>query len=551
PSKMTELGLQKLTDIHLYSHTDLEAEPNGDIKRVYIFSAIALFILLIACINYMNLSTARSSLRAKEIGIRKVIGARKKELIFQFLSESVLIAWAAILIACVLVFFTLPWLNQISGQQLSINILFKWQVLIPIFLTPFVVGILSGLYPALFMSSFQPVKTLKGLFKAGGGSTSFRKVLVVAQFAISILLIITTIIVFQQLRYMQDTSLGYNKDHIITLPYYNSINSQYEAFRNDLLQRQGIIDVTRSSRVPTGRLLDYGGASTMVGDSMQPITATIKDVSADYDFIPTYGIHLIAGRNFSRDYSMDTTNFILNESAVKAIGWKSPQEAIDRDFKYGDTKGKVIGVIKDFHFESLQHAIGPIVLFNPATTPTDSRFHTLSIKIAGNNIQASLASAEKIWKTYLPDLPYQYTFLDENFNKLYETEQRQKTIFTIFSCIAIFIASLGLFGLSAFETIQRVKEIGVRKVLGANVRSIVTLLSKDFLKLVLVATVIAFPIAWFAMSHWLQGFAYRVHIHWWVFLLSAIIALGVALFTVSFQAIKAAMANPVKSLRTE
>jgi len=550
-SKFTKLGLQKLTDIHLYSHTDSEAEPNGDISRVYIFSAIALFILVIACINYMNLSTARSSLRAKEIGIRKVIGARKKELIFQFLSESVLIAWSAILIAFALLYVTLPWLNQISGQQLSINILLKWQVLIPIFLTPFIVGILSGVYPALFMSSFQPVKTLKGLFKVGGGNISFRKVLVVAQFTISIVLIITTIIVFQQLRYMQNTSLGYNKEHIITLPYYNSVNPQYDAFRNDLLQSPGIKDVARSSRIPTGRLLDMNGASTMVGNSLQPVTTDIKDVSADYDFIPTYGIHLVAGRNFSRDYSMDSSNFILNESAVKAIGWKSPQEAIGKDFKYGDTQGRVIGVMADFHFESLQHAIVPMILLNPPTTPTNSSFNSLSIKLAGNNIPASLASVEKIWKTYMPEIPYQYTFLDENFNKMYQSEQRQETIFTVFACIAIFIACLGLFGLSAFEITQRIKEIGIRKVLGAKVSSIVTLLSKDFLKLVLVATIIAFPIAWYAMSHWLQDFAYRIDIHWWVFLLSAILALIVALITVSFQAIKAAMSNPAKSLRTE
>ncbi len=551
PSKMTELGLQKLTDIHLYSHTDFEAEPNGDINKVYIFSAIALFILLIACINYMNLSTARSSLRAKEIGIRKVIGARKKELIYQFLSESVLIAWSAILIAFVLLYYTLPWLNQVSGQQLSVNILLKWQVLIPLFLTPFIVGIVSGLYPALFMSSFQPVKTLKGLFKVGGRNLSFRKTLVVAQFTISIVLIITTIIVFQQLHYMQDTSLGYNKAHIITLPYYNSINPQYDAFRNDLLQSPGIKDVTRSSRIPTGRLLDENGATTMVGDSMQPVTADIKYVDADYDFIPTYGIHLIAGRNFSRDYSMDTSNFILNESAIKAIGWKSPQDAIGKDFKYGGARGRVIGVMADFHFESLQHEIVPMVLINPATTPTNSSFNNLSIKLAGNNLPAAIASVENIWKKYLPELPYQYTFLDENFNKMYQSEQRQETIFTVFACIAIFIACLGLFGLSAFEITQRVKEIGVRKVLGANVRSIVTLLSKDFLKLVLVATIIAFPIAWYAMSHWLQGFAYRINIHWWVFLLSAILALIIALVTVSFQAIKAALANPVESLRSE
>jgi putative ABC transport system permease protein len=551
PSKMTELGLQKLTDIHLYSHTDYEAEPNGDINRVYIFSAIALFILLIACINYMNLASARSALRAKEIGIRKVIGARRKELIFQFLSESVLIAWSAILIAFFLLYFTLPWLNQISGQQLSINILLKWQVLIPVFLTPFIVGILSGLYPALFMSSFQPVKTLKGLFKAGDSNISFRKILVVAQFTISIVLIITTVIVFQQLRYMQDTSLGYNKEHIITLPYYNSVNTKYDAFRNGLLQNPGIKDVARSSRIPTGRLLDENDASTMIGNSLQPITTDIKYVTADYDFIPTYGIHLVAGRNFSRNYSMDTSNFILNQSAVKAIGWKSPQEAIGRDFKYGNTNGRVIGVMADFHFESLQHKIVPMVLLNPATTPTDSRFNNLSIKLAGNDIPAAIASVEKIWKKYMPEFPYQYTFLDENFNKMYQSEQRQETIFTVFAFIAIFIACLGLFGLSAFEITQRVKEIGVRKVLGAKVSSIVTLLSKDFLKLVLIATIIAFPIAWFAMSHWLQGFAYRINIHWWVFILSAVLSLIVALVTVSFQAIKAAVANPVDSLRSE
>ncbi len=551
PSKMTELGLQKLTDIHLYSHTDYEAEPNGDINRVYIFSAIALFILLIASINYMNLASARSALRAKEIGIRKVIGARRKELIFQFLSESVLIAWSAILIAFVLLYLILPWLNQISGQQLSVNILLKWQVLVPLFLTPFIVGILSGLYPALYMSSFQPVKTLKGLFKAGSSNISFRRVLVVTQFTISIVLIITTIIVFQQLRYMQNTSLGYNKEHIITMPYYNSVNPQYDAFRNDLLQSQGIKDVTRSSRIPTGRLLDDNGASTMVDDSVQPLTTDIKYVAADYDFIPTYGIDLVAGRNFSRSYGTDTSNFILNESAVKAIGWKSPQEAVGRDFMYGNTKGKVIGIIADFHFESLQHKIVPMVLLNPATTPTNSSFNNLSIKLAGNNIPGQLASIEKIWKEYLPELPYQYTFLDENFNKMYQSEQRQGNIFTVFACIAIFIACLGLFGLSSFEITQRVKEIGVRKVLGAKVSTIVTLLSKDFLKLVLVATIIAFPIAWYAMFHWLQGFAYRVTIHWWVFLLSAILALIVSLVTVSFQAIRAAVANPAESLRTE
>jgi putative ABC transport system permease protein len=551
PSKFTKIGLQKLTDIHLYSHTDYEAEPNGDITRVYIFSIIALFILLIACINYMNLSTARSALRAREIGIRKVIGARKKEIIFQFLSESVLIAWAAIFISLILLYFTLPWLNQLSDQNLSMRILMKWQVFIPLISAPFIIGILSGIYPALFMSSFQPVKTLKGLFKAGKGNISFRKVLVVTQFGISIVLIITTIIVFQQLRYMQNTSLGYDKEHLVTMPYNNFLNPSYEQFRNELLRNPNIKEVARSSRIPTGRLLDEMGASTYVGDSSRPITADIKFVAGDYDFIPTYGVHVVAGRNFSRSYGTDTSNFILNESAVSAIGWKTPEEAVGKDFKYGQYKGKVIGVMGDFHFESLRNKIVPIILCNPPTTATDSYFNHLSIKVSGNNVQNTLSLVGDTWRKYLPELPYQFTFLDEKFAELYKSEQRQGTIFTVFACIAIFIACLGLFGLSAFTISQRFKEIGVRRVLGAQVDSIVLLLSKDFLKLVFIASIIAFPIAWYAMTHWLADFAYRVNIQWWVFILAAMLALIVALATVSFHAVKAAIANPVTSLRSE
>ncbi len=552
PSKYTKLNLQKLTDIHLYSHTDYEAEPNGDIKRVYIFSAIALFILLIACINYMNLSTARSALRAREIGIRKVIGARKKELITQFLSESVLLTWAAIFIAFALLNIFLPSLNKVSEQGLSLNILMKWQVLVPLFLSPFIVGAISGLYPALFMSSFQPVKTLKGLFNAQGSSISFRKVLVVTQFAISIILIITTMIVFQQLRFMQRAALGYDKEHILTLPYYSALNDRYESFRNTLLQNSNIKDVGRSSRIPTGRLLDGMGAFAPGTDSMTPVKADIRFVAADYDFIPTYGVHMVAGRNFSRDYGTDTSNFIINEAAVKAIGWKSPQEAVGKNFRYGFiNNGHIIGVMNDFHFESLHQKITPLILIMPAVTPAQTFYNNLSVKISGNNIPVALATLKDTWQKYLPEVPYQYTFLDENFSKLYESEQKQGTIFTVFACIAIFIACLGLFGLSAFAITQRVKEIGVRKVLGANVSSIVTLLSKDFLKLVIVAAILAFPVAWYAMHNWLEDFAYRINIQWWVFIVAGVLAAFIALITVSFQAIKAAIANPVKSLRTE
>ena len=551
PSKFTKLDLQKLTDIHLYSHTDYEAEPNGDIKRVYIFSAIALFILLIACINYMNLSTARSALRAKEIGIRKVVGARKRELIIQFLSESVLITWSAIIIAFALLYITLPWLNKVSAQNLSLNILMKWQVLVPLFLSPFVIGFISGIYPALFMSSFQPVKTLKGLFKVGGSNISFRKVLVVTQFAISIILIITTMIVFQQLRYMQNATLGYDKDHLLTMPYYSQMNDQYESFRNTLLQNSNIKEVGRSSRIPTGRLLDDMGASAPGTDSMVPVKSEIRFVATDYDFIPTYGVQMDAGRNFSRSYGTDTSSFIINESAVKAIGWKSPQDAVGKNLRYGFINGHIIGVMKDFHFESLHQTIAPLIFIMPPTAPGQTFYNNISIKISGNNIPKALAVIKETWQKYLPELPYQYTFLDEKFEALYESEQRQETIFTVFACIAIFIACLGLFGLSAFAISQRIKEIGVRKVLGANISSIVTLLSKDFLKLVLIAAIIAFPVAWYAMHNWLQDFAYRISIQWWVFVFAAVAALLIALLTVSLQAIKAAIANPVESLRME
>jgi putative ABC transport system permease protein len=550
PSTRTQLALQKLTDIHLRSHLDFEAEENGDIARVYIFSIIALVILLIACINYMNLSTARSTLRAKEIGIRKVAGAGKGELIAQFLSESVLVTWIAMLFAILITAMILPALNKLSGLDLSANQLFEWKWILPILLVPFVVGIISGIYPALFMSSFQPVKTLKGLFKVGGKSISFRKVLVVSQFGISIVLIITTAIVFQQLRYMQQAKLGYSKDHVLVLPYYFTENSRYESFRNELLSNASIREIGRSSRIPTGRLLDSQGASAESGDSLRPITVELKYLAVDDDFIPAYDIQMAAGRNFSRKFTTDTTGFVLNEAAVNILGWKSPEEAVGKNFRYGNVKGKIIGVTKDFHFESMHQRIAPIVMSLPKPEQANF-FNQISVKIDGKNINAGIGLIEKKWRAYLPEMPYEFNFLDDNFNKLYLSEQRQGNLFTIFACIAIFIACLGLLGLSAFAITQRIKEIGIRKVLGAGTGTIVVLLSKDFLKLVLIASVIAFPIAWYAMHQWLSDYAYRIDISWWIFIVAGIIAAAIALLTVGLQAIKAAIANPVKNLRTE
>ena len=548
PSKFTFLGLQKLTDIHLYSHTDYEAEPNGDIKRVYIFSLIAFFVLLIACINYMNLSTARSALRAREIGIRKVIGAARKELIFQFLGESVLVCWAALLMALILTRLTLPWLNRLTGQTFYFSGLLSRGVLAPLFLTPFVIGGLSGIYPALYMSSFQPIKTLKGLFRANGG-ISFRKALVTTQFAIGIALMITTAIVFQQLHFMQNKSLGFDKEKMVILNCNQDLSKQYASFRTELLRNSAFGNLTCSSRIPSGRLLDDMGAFVFQGDSMRPLNTDIKFISTDYDFAPTYGLKILAGRNFSRDFGTDTSGFVLNESAVKVIGWKTAGEAVGKDFKYGNRKGHVIGVVNDFHFESMRQQIAPMVFV--MFPPRLAYYSKVSVKISGNDLQSAIAYLENTWKKLLPETPFQFNFLDERFDKLYQAEQKQGNLLILFACIAILIACLGLFGLSSFAISQRVKEIGVRKVLGAKLGSIVSLLSKEFLILVLVAACIAFPVAWFAMHQWLKDFAYRIRMEWWVFLAAGLLAALIALFTVAFQAIKAAMANPVRSLRTE
>ena len=552
PSERTQLFLQKLTDIHLRSHLDDELEANGDSRRVWIFASIALFILLIACINYMNLSTAFSMTRAREIGVRKTAGAKRSQIIGQFLSESVLLALLAAVLAVALVAFALPLLKNSIEVALPADMLFRWQFLAALFACAILTGVLAGLYPAFFLSSFNPLKVLKSATNADKSSISLRKVLVVAQFSISIFLIVGTAMIYRQLDYMRNKNLGLEKDRVITYFQNASLTQKWDAFRAELLANPQVENVGRSSRIPSGRLLDdLGGTSAQIADTMTASSATLKFVTVDYDFVPTYGIQLAAGRNFSRDFPTDTTEgFLINEAASRAIGWKTPEDAVGKRLSYGGrNNARIVGVLRDFHFESLHQHIVPMIFFLPRN-PAGS-FGYGSVKLGGGNIPAALAHVEATWKKFVPDFPFQYKFADDSFGKLYEAEQRQGKLFTLFAVLAVLIACLGLFGLVTFTAHRRIKEIGIRKVLGASVTNITALLASDFVKLVLVAFVLVTPVAYYAMDRWLEGFAYRVSQVWWVFAMAGGLAVVVALLTVSFQSIKAALVNPVKSLRSE
>ena len=545
PSTWSVLNLQKLTDVHLYSHTDSELEPTGDISYIYLFSAIGLFILFIACINYMNLATARSAGRAKEVGMRKVVGAQRQQLITQFLSEAIVLVSIALLLAIVIVGTCLPFLNGFTEKQLSFT-----QLLNPGFLglvagITLVTGLIAGSYPAFFLTSFRPIGVLKGQIASAMRTGRLRQVLVVTQFAIAIALMVSTAVVYNQMRYIQNYQLGYQKDQMLLLPALSDSGINHETMRQELMQRGLIRNVGRSSRIPSGRLLDSWDASAMKGDSMATVTINLRGLRIDHDFIPTYQIGMAAGRNFSRDHSTDSSMVILNETAAKLLGW-TPDQAIGKRFRYGTHDGQIIGVTKDYHFESLRQKMSAI-----AMVLEPNAVNWLSVGLTGGNIQAGVQQVESLWKKYFPNRPFDYQFLDERFDRLYTREQTQQTLFTVFAGIAILISCLGLFGLAMFMAEQRKKEIGVRKVLGASVGSIVTLLSKDFLKLVFIAILIASPIAWYAMSQWLNDFAYKIDLQWWVFLLAGAVAVLVAFLTVSFQSIKSALMNPITSLRSD
>ncbi len=544
-TKGNSLGfaLQPLKDIHLSSDTTTEFEPGGNETYVYIFGGVAIFMLIVACINFVNLSTAGASKRAKEVGVRKVAGSGKSQLIGQFLSESILITFFALLIAFALVQLALPAFNNISGKHLS----FDLKPILAFIGLGLLVGVVAGIYPAFYLSSFKPIAVLKGRLTTNHKSFSLRSGLVVFQFFISVALIIGTIVVYQQMKYIQNKDLGYNKNQILTLPNSYVLGKNEQAFKQQMLQDPRIVSATTSYYKPAGPSAYNNALAYAQGNENNVVDGV--DFHVDENYIPTLGMKIVSGRNFSKDFATDSTGIILNETAAKALGWNNTTAIGKIVIRENSDRGKnvpfhVIGVVKNFNFKSLHETVSPLYM-------SLLQEGGLIFKIKTTDVSGLLASMKKNWDAYNTGEPFTYDFMDDLFNKTYSTEQKTGTILNLFSVLIILVACLGLFGLVTYTAEQRTKEIGIRKVLGASVSQVTQMLSKEFLKLVLIASLIAFPVAWWAMHKWLQSFAYRINISWGVFLIAGLAALLIALITVSFQAIKAAVANPVKSLRTE
>ncbi|HEY5462178.1 MAG TPA: ABC transporter permease [Hanamia sp.] len=542
--------LMPLTDIHLHSDKGYELEPTGDITYVYIFSAIALLILLIACVNFMNLSTARSANRAKEVGIRKVAGSLRSNLIIQFLTESVLISFISLLLAILMAAILLPLFNQLAHKQMYVSTLFSTWLLPVMIALVFLVGCVAGSYPAFYLSSFQPIDVLKGKVAKGFKSSWLRNGLVIFQFSISIMLIIGTIVIYNQLDYIRSRKIGYDRDQVLVLHNAYNLNNNIKTFRNELLNISGVTNATITGDLPTGTNYDNEGwFRDATFDAAK--TVILTNFYVDENYIPTLGMQMEKGRNFSKDFPSDSTGIIINEAAVKVLGFKDPlKESLYRpNMNNGNITGAtayhIIGVVKDFNYSSMHNKVGPLLI------QEGDNQGSIAMRTNTKNIPSLIDKVESKWNSMAPGQPFNYTFMDADFNRLYTSEQQTGKLFITFAIFAIFIGCLGLFGLVRYAAEQRTKEIGVRKVLGASVGGIVAMLSKDFAKLVLIASVIAFPVAWWAMNKWLQSFAYRIHISWWIFVIAGLTAILIALITVSFQAIKAAIANPVKSLRSE
>jgi putative ABC transport system permease protein len=545
PSTWTNLFLQPLTSIHLHSKLDSEIEANGSINHVYTMSAIGVFLILIACFNFINLSTARATKRGKEVGLRKVVGAFKKQLITQHLSESIMTAFFAFLLAIALTSLAIPWLNDFTGKSIQLQQYVNASTILTILGMMIVIGIIAGLYPAFVISSFKPALILKGQNGSIKGSGGIRKTLVVVQFSISIIMIVATLITYQQLNFLNDQELGYAKDQVVTIDYEDDISKRYETFYHELTKNQAIINAGRSSIVPTGRLLNYQGTSIQKGDSLVATDIVMKDVRIDHDFFATYQIPFVSGRNFSKEIiTDDSLGFVINETAAKMIGLTN-EEAVGQVLQNGQTKGRIIGVVKDFHFESLHEPIVPAVFIG------QNDFNTISILISESEMKPALAHLEKVWNQFVPHQPFSYSFLSDRYSDLYKSEKSQNELFIIFAALAIFIASMGLFGLATFNTLQRSKEVSIRKVLGAPVGSILQLLSQEILILILIANVISWPIAWYFMSEWLDGFAYHIDMNVLTFIGAGVLTLIITLITITTQTVKAALTNPATILRSE
>lgn len=540
--------LQKITDIHLHSKIQDEAEAGGDISYIYIFSAVAAFMLIIACINYMNLATARSANRAKEVGVRKVMGSQRRQLIYQFITESLVLAFAALALSLILIYALLPLFNEMANKQLPFSEITQPVVLLSLLGIIFFVGIVGGSYPAFYLSGFNPVAVLKGKLSARGGSVILRKSLVVLQFSISVFMLISTLIVFNQLNYMRNKDLGFDKARVVRLSLTRETIGNAAVFMERLKQVPEIEGVGRANSSPgqgIGKLL------MKVEDNNGTLVDRGVDLfGADYDFVPTMGMEIVQGRNFSRDVQSDTTFAVLvNEAMVKRMAWDEP---IGKRFEFGGgpdgpRERKVIGVIKDYHQNSLYDEIEPLMIIR------GDRLRFVFAKTKGGDVRQSLASMEKVWKEVFPNNPFEYIFLDQDFNLQYKTDEKRSTIFTVFSSLTILIACLGLLGLAAFSTEQRTKEIGIRKVIGASMAGLVTLVSKEFFLLVGIGLVLAFPFARYFTDTWLQNFAYRIELkqQWPTFLVSALLAFVVTMVTVGYHVIRTALSNPVNSLRNE
>ncbi|MEO5561971.1 MAG: ABC transporter permease [Chitinophagaceae bacterium] len=539
-------SLIPLTDIHLHSDRLAEMSANSSIQYVYIFSAVAIFILLIACVNFMNLSTARSSNRAKEVGIRKVLGTERRTLIRQFLTESIFTVVLSLVISIAITSLTLPLFNETSGKTLSLANLFSGQFLPFFILLPIFVGVLAGSYPAFFLSSFKPVAVLKGKINAGAKRSYLRNILVVFQFATSIILMIGTIVVFKQLNYIQTKKLGFNKDQVIVVNDAVALGDKAEAFKNEVLNMPGVSSGTLSGFLP----VTSSARSDLMFSKEAVMTAengtNIQMWTIDHDYMKTMGMDIAKGRDFSKDLPSDSSGIIINESAAALLGYTDPVGK--KLYHYDQTtpvSSNIIGVVKNFHFASLRENIGALC-FVLGRSPGSASF-----RINTTDIKGLVAKMENKWKVMESSVPFSYRFLDGAYDEMYRSEQRIGKVSLSFAMLAILIACLGLFGLATYMAEQRTKEIGVRKVLGASINNIVGMLSKDFLKLVLISGVLAFPVAWWFMHKWLQDFAYRINIGWWIFFAAGGMAIAIAVLTISFQAIKAAAANPIKSLRTE